>query len=75
METLLATAKIWIGYLARSIEIAAAIVIGIAAIQATFGRSFYFSVLAHLPKPRTGYASPSAAGSPSRSNWNWQPTS
>lgn len=56
METLLTTAKIWIEYLARSVEIAAALIIGIAAVQATIRSLFLFSVLAHLPKPKTEYA-------------------
>ncbi len=35
MNVLLDTAKLWIEYLARGVEIAAAVIIGVAAVQAT----------------------------------------
>ena len=56
MEHLLTTAKIWNEYLARSVEIAGALIIGIAAIQAIIRSLFLFSVLERLPRRGTVYA-------------------
>ncbi len=54
MEALLATAKIWIGYLARSVEIAAALIIGIAAVQATVRSLFLFFRRGAPPEAKNG---------------------
>ena len=54
METLLATAKIWIAYLARSIEIAAALIIGMAALQATLRSLLLFLRPSAPPEAKNG---------------------
>ena len=54
MEALLATAKIWIEYLARSVEIAAALIIGIAAVQATIRSLFLFFRPGSPPEAKNG---------------------
>ena len=42
LETLLFAAKIWIEYLARGVDVAAALIIGVAALQATLRSLFLF---------------------------------
>ena len=54
MESLLTTAKIWIEYLARSVEIAAALIIGIAAVQATVRSLFLFFRPGAPPEAKNG---------------------
>ncbi len=54
METLLATAKIWIEYLARSVEIAAALIIGMAALQATVRSLLLFVRPGTPPEAKNG---------------------
>lgn len=54
METLLATAKIWIEYLARSVEIAAALIIGMASLQATIRSLLLFFRPVAPPEAKNG---------------------
>ncbi len=54
MNALLDTAKLWIEYLARAVEIAAAIIIGIAAVQATVRSLILFVQPSAPPEAKNG---------------------
>ncbi len=54
MWNLLATARIWIEYLERSVEIAAALIIGMAALQATVRSLQLFFRPGAPPKAKNG---------------------
>ena len=54
METILATAKVWIEYLARGVEIAAALIIGVAAVQATLRSLLLFVKPGAPPEAKNG---------------------
>jgi uncharacterized membrane protein len=54
VETLLATAKNWIEYLARGVEVAAALIIGMAALQATVRSVLLFFRRGAPPQAKNG---------------------
>lgn len=51
---ILATAKVWIEYLARGVEIAAALIIGVAAVQATVRSLLLFVKPSAPPEAKNG---------------------
>ncbi len=54
MNALLDTAKLWIEYLARGVEIAAAVIIGVAAVQATVRSLLLFFRRGAPPEAKNG---------------------